>query len=171
MGSKGQSKNYFPDWVKNLWCSSSTRANNVYCFQKSQWGSGIRIFPEWLVTLVSKNAEGSSVDGVDECCACNNLHNPCNSSVDYSAETFLNLARPFLGEIANRFETLGTRIEKWKPRLLKNIPADQIPPKYGGTNPAWKPLPRKWPWLGVNGNHLFRITYYDFLCEFSGSLK
>ena len=60
---------------------------------------------------------------------------------NYAAETFINMARPFIGDILENMEIFGTRPEKWKPLLLKKIPADQAAPKYGGTNKDWKPLP------------------------------
>ena len=54
---------------------------------------------------------------------------------------FLNLARPFIGGMIDKYEGYGTNVKKWKPLFMKQFPADQIPPKYGGTNKNWKPLP------------------------------
>ena len=64
--------------------------------------------------------------------------------VNFAAETFINLAKPFIGDTLSRHEIYGTRVEKWKHLMLRKFPADQLPPKYGGTNPDWKPLPFNW---------------------------
>lgn len=59
--------------------------------------------------------------------------------VNFSAETFINTMRPFLGALLEKFEICGTRMEKCKPGIVKKIAADQLPPKYGGTSSDWKP--------------------------------
>ena len=59
--------------------------------------------------------------------------------VNYAAESWLNLSKPFWADFMDKFEIYGTRSEKWKPLLLRKIAADQLPPKYGGS-PDWKPL-------------------------------
>ena len=64
-------------------------------------------------------------------------------SVNFAAETDLHLARLFIGDILDRYEIYGTRVEKWKPLFLKNFPPDKVPPKYGGSNTNWKLLPLK----------------------------
>ena len=50
----------------------------------------------------------------------------------YAAETFLNLAQPFMGNLYDNIRVLGTRSEKWKPEFLRKIPMDQLPSHYGG---------------------------------------
>ena len=65
-----------------------------------------------------------------------------NFPVNYAAETFINIAKPFIGYLLERVEIYGTRSEKWKPKLLKTIPANQLPPKYGGSE-DWKPVSLK----------------------------
>ena len=62
--------------------------------------------------------------------------------VNYAAETFMNLAKPYFENFMEKLEVYGTRSEKWKPRILRKIPASQLPPVYGG-NKDWKPLPFK----------------------------
>ena len=52
-------------------------------------------------------------------------------------------ARPFLGNWLEKYEIYGTRMDKWKPIILRKIGADQLAPKYGGTNTDWKPIPFK----------------------------
>ena len=60
--------------------------------------------------------------------------------VDYSAETFISLARPLSENYLEKLDFYGTRNEKWRPKLLQKIPGSQLPPKYGGDK-DWKPLP------------------------------
>lgn len=52
----------------------------------------------------------------------------------------MDLAKPFLGNFLEKFEIYGTRAEKWKPKILRQIPATQLPPELGGFA-AWKPIP------------------------------
>ena len=59
--------------------------------------------------------------------------------VNYAAESWIGLTRPFWDEFLHKFQVFGTHSEKWKPILLKYVDASQLPPKYGGTN-NWKPL-------------------------------
>ena len=59
---------------------------------------------------------------------------------NFAAESWLNLARPLLGTFLDGFEVCGTQSEKWKPVLLRKIPASQLPAKYGGSK-EWKCLP------------------------------
>ena len=61
-------------------------------------------------------------------------------TVNFSAEMFINSARPFLNNYVEKFEMYGTRMDKWKPLILKKISADQLAPKLGGS-PDWKPVP------------------------------
>ena len=61
-------------------------------------------------------------------------------SVNFAAESWMNLVRPFLGTFLDKFEVYGTQSEKWKPKLLRHIPANQLSPKYGGSE-DWKCLP------------------------------
>ena len=64
-----------------------------------------------------------------------------SKTANFAAETFTDIARPFLGNVLDKLEIHGTRSEKWKPALFCKIPQDQLPPKYGGNNNDWKPLP------------------------------
>jgi len=50
------------------------------------------------------------------------------------AETVLNLVRPVLGTTMERMEIYGSNSAKWVPRLLRNIPREAIPEKYGGVS-------------------------------------
>lgn len=61
-------------------------------------------------------------------------------TVNYAGETFINLSRPFMGTIFDKMEIYGTRSDKWKSALLRKIPQEQLPPKYGGNNKDWKPV-------------------------------
>ena len=63
-------------------------------------------------------------------------------SVNYAAETFINLAKPYFSDVLEKVENLGTRSAIWKPRVLRKIPANQLPEMHGGTE-DWKPLPFK----------------------------
>ena len=54
-------------------------------------------------------------------------------AVNFSAETFINTARPFLSNYLDKFEMYGGHVAKWKPRIMKKIAGDQLAPKYGGT--------------------------------------
>lgn len=58
---------------------------------------------------------------------------------NFAAESFMNLAKPFVGQLLEKFEFYRTRSEKWKPALLRKISQDQLPPKYGGKE-GWKPV-------------------------------
>ena len=60
--------------------------------------------------------------------------------VNFAAETFINLAKPYFGNLLEKMEIYGTRSEKWKPIILRKIPPNQLPPTYGGAK-DWKPLP------------------------------
>ncbi|CAG7733986.1 unnamed protein product [Allacma fusca] len=42
------------------------------------------------------------------------------------------LASPLLGALVNNIEIYGTNKEIWKPKLLKELPRDQLPEWYGG---------------------------------------
>ena len=55
---------------------------------------------------------------------------------NFAAQPFVNIARPFLGNILEKYEIYGTRSELWKSALLRKIPKDQLPPHYGG-NKYW----------------------------------
>ena len=61
-------------------------------------------------------------------------------TANYAAETFINIARPFLGSLLEKYEMYGTRSDKWKQALLRKIPYDQLPARYGGSE-DWKPVP------------------------------
>ena len=60
--------------------------------------------------------------------------------VNFSSETFINMARPFMGALLDKFDFYGPQKSHWRARLMRKIPADQLPPKYGGVE-GWKPLP------------------------------
>ncbi|CAG7823906.1 unnamed protein product [Allacma fusca] len=53
--------------------------------------------------------------------------------------TIWNLGSPLLGALANSVEIYGTNKKVWIPKLLKVLPRDQIPEKYGGL-PSHEPL-------------------------------
>ena len=59
---------------------------------------------------------------------------------NFGAETFLNIARPFMGNILGKFDIYGTHNKKWKPMLLRKIPARSWPVRYGGVK-EWTPIP------------------------------
>ena len=65
-----------------------------------------------------------------------------NFLVNFAAETFINLGRPHFSHALVKANIFGTHSEKWKPKIIRKIPATQLPPKYGGTT-DWKPLPFK----------------------------
>ncbi|CAG7786697.1 unnamed protein product, partial [Allacma fusca] len=48
------------------------------------------------------------------------------------AQVVLNFLRPILGSALERVEVFGTNKNSWIPRLLKELPKDQLPEKYGG---------------------------------------
>ena len=54
--------------------------------------------------------------------------------VNYGAETFINMMKPFLGKFLDKFEICGTQLAKCKPLMLRKIGMDQLPAKYGGGN-------------------------------------
>ena len=60
--------------------------------------------------------------------------------VNYSGDVFIAAGRPFVGSWLEKYEIYGTRVDKWKPMLFRKISEDQLAPKYGGTNPDWKPI-------------------------------
>lgn len=60
--------------------------------------------------------------------------------VNFAAESFINVAKPFWADFLSKFQIYGTRGERWIPKLLKKIAASELPPKYGGSNKDWKPL-------------------------------
>ena len=62
------------------------------------------------------------------------------SAVNFVGETFMSLSRPYMGTLLNNMEIYGPQSNTWKPRLLSKIPANQLPPKYGG-HEGWKALP------------------------------
>ena len=66
------------------------------------------------------------------------------NTVNFAAETFLRLARPFLGDILDRLEIYGNVKSKWKAALFRKIPQEQLPPRYGGSNKDSQPLPLLW---------------------------
>ncbi|CAG7834525.1 unnamed protein product [Allacma fusca] len=49
------------------------------------------------------------------------------------------LGSPLLGSLANSIELYGTNKKLWLPKLLSQLPRDQLPEWYGGT-PGLKPL-------------------------------
>ncbi|CAG7697125.1 unnamed protein product [Allacma fusca] len=49
------------------------------------------------------------------------------------------LGSPLLGSLANSIELYGTNKKLWLPKLLSQLPRDQLPEWYGGT-PGQKPL-------------------------------
>ena len=59
------------------------------------------------------------------------LNNPtCHSyfkTANFAAETFLNIARSFMGSLFENIEICGTRKVKRMPALLSRIPQDQLP--------------------------------------------
>ena len=62
----------------------------------------------------------------------------CLSTGNFATQIFVNIARPFLGDFAGRIEVHGNVKERWIPRLLRRIPADQLPPQYGGDASKFK---------------------------------
>ncbi|CAG7820578.1 unnamed protein product [Allacma fusca] len=48
-------------------------------------------------------------------------------------EALLNLGKPILGRLGEFLDVYGTNSERWIPRVLKEIPADQLPKMYGGS--------------------------------------
>ena len=59
--------------------------------------------------------------------------------VNFAAESWLVLARPYLGTWLDVFDVYGTQSKKWKPKLLRHIPANQLSSKYG-VSTDWKCL-------------------------------
>ena len=59
---------------------------------------------------------------------------------NFGAQSFINIARPFLGNILEKFEVYGADTTKWKPNLLRKIPSSQLPLYYGGDK-DYKPIP------------------------------
>ncbi|CAG7733985.1 unnamed protein product [Allacma fusca] len=49
------------------------------------------------------------------------------------------LSGPLLGQKAEAFELYTNNKESWLPKLLKVLPRDQLPEKYGGS-PSYKPV-------------------------------
>ncbi|CAG7683504.1 unnamed protein product, partial [Allacma fusca] len=48
------------------------------------------------------------------------------------SKQFVNLMKAFMANIFERVEVYGTNSKIWIPRLLRKIPRDQLPLKYGG---------------------------------------
>ena len=62
------------------------------------------------------------------------------SPANFIAESLINMSRPFMGSILDKFELFGTRRDQWMPRLVKKLPSDQLPVSYGGSNKDFKPV-------------------------------
>ena len=59
-------------------------------------------------------------------------------TANFVAERFVNLIRPVLGGIMQRVEVFGTQKSQWMPKILRNLPKDQLPDWYGGEE-GYKP--------------------------------
>ncbi|CAG7717792.1 unnamed protein product [Allacma fusca] len=60
-------------------------------------------------------------------------------NVNYATKVAFQIGRPLFGGFLERVELYGSNRNVWLPRLLKILPADIIPPKYGG-NKKFKPV-------------------------------
>lgn len=54
-------------------------------------------------------------------------------NVHPTVETFINLIRPYTGQVLNNIEIYGNKKSEWAPKILKYINKDQLPEWYGGT--------------------------------------
>ncbi|CAG7639330.1 unnamed protein product [Allacma fusca] len=54
-------------------------------------------------------------------------------NTNFIAESLLNLLKPIMGKEFEKIQIFGTNPKHWMPRMLKVIPRDQLPPKYGGS--------------------------------------
>ncbi|CAG7823944.1 unnamed protein product [Allacma fusca] len=61
-------------------------------------------------------------------------------NLNYLAERTYEVARPLLGSLVERVEVYGTNSAKWIPKLLRALPADQLPPWYGGPKKHFSPV-------------------------------
>ncbi|CAG7701991.1 unnamed protein product [Allacma fusca] len=59
--------------------------------------------------------------------ALKNLHAAYCINTNFVAQRFLNLVKPLLGKEFEKFEIYGNNPAKWKSRILKIIPSDQLP--------------------------------------------
>ncbi|CAG7721433.1 unnamed protein product [Allacma fusca] len=48
-------------------------------------------------------------------------------------QQLMELSRSTVGRVFERIDIYGTNSRKWIPQLLRKIPVDQLPPKYGGS--------------------------------------
>ncbi|CAG7725811.1 unnamed protein product [Allacma fusca] len=71
--------------------------------------------------------------------AMKNLHAAYCINTNFVAQRFLNLIKPLLGKEFEKFEIYGNNPAKWKSRILKTIPSDQLPSWYGGSS-NFKPV-------------------------------
>ena len=67
------------------------------------------------------------------------IRNSFFCTANFVATNMVNLLRPTFGENFNKFQVFGTNSATWIPLLLKNIPRDQLPERYGGTK-DFKPV-------------------------------
>ncbi|CAG7834324.1 unnamed protein product [Allacma fusca] len=65
-------------------------------------------------------------------------------NTNFVAQSFLNLVKPLLGRQFEKMEVYGTNKATWMAKILKDIPRDQLPSWYGGTE-DFKPMTRSYP--------------------------
>jgi len=63
-------------------------------------------------------------------------------NANFATEAFLNIVKPFMGTIMDKFEIHGSQKERWQPDLEEKIEKNQLAPQYGGDK-DWKALPLK----------------------------
>lgn len=54
-------------------------------------------------------------------------------NVNYVAENMWSVIKPSAASLTRNFEVYGTNSKVWVPKLLKQIPKDQLPEMYGGS--------------------------------------
>ena len=83
---------------------------------------------------------------------------------NFLAESVVNLSRPFMGSVLDKFELYGTRKENWIPKLVKKLPADQLPPDFGG-NKNHEPV-YAFPWSPFKFTSLllWQVTFWVWMC-------
>ncbi|CAG7639384.1 unnamed protein product [Allacma fusca] len=60
-------------------------------------------------------------------------HSAYAINTNFIAENLLNILKPVLGKDFQKLIVYGTNKNKWLPVLLKSIPKDQLPERYGGS--------------------------------------
>ncbi|CAG7817716.1 unnamed protein product, partial [Allacma fusca] len=61
------------------------------------------------------------------------LHSGYIINTNAAAESLINIVKPIFGSILERVDVYGNYKSAWLPKLLKRLPRDQLPPKYGGS--------------------------------------